>query len=87
MANVVKRIGLSLGADLCWPICYEEIVRRLDLKVPVKKDTVSFDVGRVRIEPFDIREPRRYDVVLDRLTHWYMPRREWVKQQVVVNDT
>ncbi len=87
MAHVVKRIGLSLGADICWPICYEEIVRKLDLKVPSKKDTVSFEVERVRIAPFDMREARRYDVVLDRLTHWLMHRREWVKQQVVVNDT
>ncbi len=87
MANVVKRIGLSLGADICWPICYEEIVRRLDLKVPSKKDLVSVEVERVRIAPADIREQKRYDVLLDRLTHWYMPRREWVKQHVVVNDT
>ena len=30
MADVTRRIGLSLGADLCWPICYEELVRQLD---------------------------------------------------------
>jgi hypothetical protein len=70
MAHVTKRIGLSLGADICWPICYEEIVRKLDLRIPVKKDVVSFDVERVRIEPFDLAQPCRYDVVLDRLTHW-----------------
>ena len=86
MAQVVKRIGLSLGADICWPICYEEIVRKLDLRVPVKKDVVSFEVERVRIEPFDLAQPCRYDVVLDRLTHWYMPTREWVKKAVVAND-
>jgi hypothetical protein len=86
MANVTKHIGLSLGADICWPICYEEIVRKLDLKVPVKRDVVSFDVERVRIEPFDLAGPCRYDVVLDRLTHWYMPTREWVKKIVVMND-
>jgi len=27
MNEVTRRIGLSLGADLCWPICYEEISR------------------------------------------------------------
>jgi hypothetical protein len=86
MAHVVKRIGLSLGADVCWPICFEEIVRRLDLKLPIKRDTVSFEVERVRIEPFDLAQPCRYDVVLDRLTHWYMPTREWVKKAVVMND-
>ena len=29
MANATRRIGLSLGADICWPICYEEVVKRL----------------------------------------------------------
>jgi hypothetical protein len=86
MAQVVKRIGLSLGADVCWPICYEEIVRRLDAKIPVKKDVVSFEVERVTIEPFDLAQPCKYDVVLDRLTHWYMPTREWVKKAIVMDD-
>src|SRR2546423_1788174 len=92
MANTVKRIGLSLGADICWPICFEEIVRRLDLKLPApgaKKgntDTVTFEVERVTIEPFDLAQPVRYDVVLDRLTHWYMPTREWLKKAIVMND-
>ena len=31
MAKKTRRIGLSLGADICWPICYQEIVKRLDL--------------------------------------------------------
>jgi len=30
LATVTRRIGLSLGADLCWPLCYEELVRRAD---------------------------------------------------------
>ena len=34
MADVVRRIGLSLGADLCWPICYEEILKNLKLALP-----------------------------------------------------
>ena len=71
MAHVTRRIGLSLGADICWPICYEEILKRLDLTLPVGGDTVRFEVERVTIEPFDLRQPCRYDVVVDRLTHWY----------------
>ena len=86
MAQVVRRIGLSLGADVCWPICYEEIVRRLGAKIPVGKDVVSFEVERLTIEPFSLRQPKRFDVVLDRLTHWYMPTREWVKKAVVMDD-
>jgi hypothetical protein len=34
MPHVSRRIGLSLGADICWPICYEEIVKRLALAIP-----------------------------------------------------
>lgn len=85
MANVTRRIGLSLGADLCWPICYEEVLRRLDLQIPVGRDTVSFDVDRVTIEPYDLRQPCPYDLVIDRLTHWYDISREWIKKAVVMD--
>ncbi len=85
MANVTRHIGLSLGADLCWPICYEEILSRLDLAIPVGRDTVRFDVDRVTIEPFDLRQPCRYDLVVDRLTHWYSASREWIKKSVLMD--
>ena len=87
MAQVTRHIGLSLGADICWPICFEEILRRLDLAIPVGDDTVRFDVSRVTIEPFDLRQPVRYDLVIDRLTHWYHTSREWIKKAVILNDT
>jgi hypothetical protein len=86
MANVTRRIGLSLGADICWPICFEEIVRRLQLAIPHEADTVRFEVSRVTIEPFDLRQPVRYDLVIDRLTHWFHTSREWIKKAVVLND-
>ena len=86
MADVTRRIGLSLGADLCWPICYEELVRQLDLALPVGDDIVRFAVERVTIEPFDLRQPCRYDLVVDRLTHWYTTSREWIKKAVVMDD-
>lgn len=85
MAEVTRRIGLSLGADICWPICYEEILRRLDLAIPVGGDTVKFHVERVTIEPFDLRQPCRYDLVIDRLTHWFHTSREWIKKSVVMD--
>ncbi len=86
MADVTKRIGLSLGADVCWPICYEEILKRLDLALPIAKDVVRFDVDRVTIEPFDLRQETKYDVVIDRLTHWYHISREWIKKSVLMDD-
>ena len=87
MAQVTRHIGLSLGADICWPICFEEILKRLQLAIPLGEDTVGFDVSRVTIEPFDLRQPVRYDLVIDRLTHWYHTSREWIKKAVVLNDT
>jgi len=86
MAHVVRKIGLSLGADICWPICYQEIIDRLKLNLPIDGDTVSFEVRRVTIEPFDLRAGCPYDLVIDRLTHWYHTTREWIKKSIVMND-
>jgi len=85
MAEIVRNIGLSLGADICWPACYEALMRRLDLAIPMDGDTVRVHVERVMIEPFDLRQPCKYDVVVDRLTHWYHTSREWIKKAVLMN--
>lgn len=86
MATLTRRIGLSLGADICWPICFEEILSRLKLDIPQGGDRLRFEVSRVTIEPFNLRQPVRYDVVIDRLTHWYSTSREWIKKAIVLND-
>jgi hypothetical protein len=86
MANVTRTIGLSLGADLCWPICYEQILERLAPALKIGKDTVRFAVERVSIEPYDLRQPCRYDLVVDRLTHWYWVSREWIKKAILLDD-
>ena len=85
MAEVTRRIGLSLGADVCWP-CFEHIMRRLDLRIPYEGDTLRFEVERVTIEPYDLVQPCKYDVVVDRLTHWYHTSREWIKKSIMMND-
>jgi hypothetical protein len=85
VATLTRRIGLSLGADICWPICFEELVKRLDLKVPAGEDELRFEVRRVTIEPFDLRQPCPYDVVIDRVTHWYHTSREWIKKSVIMD--
>ena len=82
----IKRIGLSLGADICWPRCFEGILERWDPTLRVGGRDVRFEVDRVVIEPFDLRTPTRYDVVLDRLTHWYANTREWIKKGVLMDD-
>ena len=61
MAKITRRIGLSLGADTCWPICFEELVKDLDLQLALGNDSVSFEIERVTIEPFDLRQPARYE--------------------------
>ena len=86
MANVTRKIGLSLGADICWPICFEGILEELKLSIPFEGDTLDFAVERVSIEPFDLRQPCQYDVVIDRLTHWFHTSREWIKKSVVMDD-
>lgn len=85
VADSTRTIGLSLGADICWPICYEALLERLDLRLELGGATVGFATERVYIEPFDLRQPCRYDVVIDRLTHWYHTSREWIKKAIVYN--
>ena len=80
MATVTRKIGLSLGADLCWPAAFESLVAKLDLAIPHNGDTVRFTTERVTVEPFDLRYKPSYDLVLDRLTHWHHTTREWVKK-------
>ncbi len=85
MATVIRRIGLSLGADLCWPKCFEDLLADLDLSIPLGGDTLRFAVERVSIEPFDLRQPGKYDLIVDRLTHWYSLSREWIKKSVILD--
>jgi len=86
VAKITRKIGLSLGADICWPICYEALLKRLDLQLSIGGDTVGFECSRVQIEPFDLRQASKYDVVIDRLTHWYHTSREWIKKDILVNN-
>jgi hypothetical protein len=86
VAQITRKIGLSLGADICWPICYEALLKQLDLDLAIAGDSVRFECNRVAIEPFDLRQPCQYDVVIDRLTHWYHTSREWIKKAILVND-
>ena len=83
--EVTRRIGLSLGADLCWPIAYRAILERLNPRIPSSDGTIRFHLEDVTIEPFDLQQKGKYDVVIDRLTHWYFPTREWIKKSVIMD--
>ena len=57
MAEITRTIGLSLGADLCWPLCYEQIMSTLDLSIPVGDDTVRLEVERLACRLDDLDQP------------------------------
>ncbi|MGW8369678.1 MAG: ATP-grasp domain-containing protein [Gammaproteobacteria bacterium] len=85
MNEQLRRIGLSLGADICWPICFESILQRLDPEIRIGGNRIRVACERVTIEPFNLRQDCRYDLVIDRLSHWYYPTREWLKKSILLN--
>lgn len=86
MPAVTRNLGLSLGADICWPLAFEQILADSKLALKVGKDTVSFACERVSIQPFDLQKGCKYDLVVDRLTHWMTIQREWIKKGVLMDD-
>ena len=78
-------IGLLLGTENDWPTAFEAMIRRLG---PVRDGgrEHSFDVERVTIEPFSLRQKARHDLVIDRLAYWYYHPREWLKKVAVMDD-
>ena len=80
MTKETRTIGLSLGADLCWPAAFEELLNQLDPKIQYKGKEIDFACERVRVEPYDLQYKPKYDLVLDRVTHWYNISREWIKK-------
>ena len=85
MPAVTRHIGLSLGADICWPLAFEQILADSKLALKLGKDVVSFACERVRLGPFALAEGCKYDIVVDRLTHWFTLQREWIKKAVLMD--
>ncbi|NLG23252.1 MAG: hypothetical protein GX555_17665 [Actinomycetales bacterium] len=79
-------IGLLLGAEEDWPRAFEQI---LGLVGPLKVGGESLEVTseRMRISPFDLTDPVRPGLVIDRLAYWYYHPREWLKKAALMNDT
>ena len=73
-------IGLLLGTEEDWPSAFEQILRRLG---PV--DGHTFDIERITIEPFRLRDRPRYNLVIDRLAYWYYVPREWLKKVALMD--
>ncbi|MGZ4625864.1 MAG: hypothetical protein ACXV3S_06165 [Kineosporiaceae bacterium] len=85
MSDVRHLIGLLLGTENDWPTAFEALVRRLG-SVHGESGSHGFDVERVTIEPFSLRQPARHDLVIDRLAYWYYHPREWLKKVAVMDD-
>ena len=78
-------VGLLLGTEEDWPRAFEELSGRLGTFRYAGGEHV-LDTERVRIEPFDLRASTRYDLVIDRLAHWYYHPREWLKKVALMDD-
>ncbi len=78
-------IGLLLGAEADWPTAFESLVRRIGT-LSYLGDQHTFETERVRIHPFNLRDPARHDVVIDRLAYWYYHPREWLKKVALMDD-
>src|SRR3954465_555466 len=85
MSDARHLIGLLLGTEDDWPTAFEELVRRLG-SVAGPDGSHAFDVERVTIEPFSLRQKARHDLVIDRLAYWYYHPREWLKKVAVMDD-
>ncbi len=79
-------IGLLLGAEEDWPRAFEEIVRRLGPVTSSDGSEHAFDTERVTIEPFDLLDRPRQELVIDRLAYWYYHPREWLKKVALIDD-
>ena len=80
MTDTRHLIGLLLGTEEDWPRAFEEILRRLGPVAGTGGTRHVFNCERITIEPFDLRDRPRYDLVIDRLAYWYYHPREWLKK-------
>jgi hypothetical protein len=82
---VTHLIGMLLGAEDDWPTAFEQYLGRLRPKIRYGGQTHEVATERVTIEPFDLRQPTRYELVLDRLAYWYYSPREWLKKLALLD--
>ncbi|MGH8971452.1 MAG: ATP-grasp domain-containing protein, partial [Actinomycetes bacterium] len=85
MTDARHRLGLLLGTENDWPRVFEGIVSRLGPVTDGSGNKHSYDVERITIEPFDLRDTPSYDLVIDRLAYWYYHPREWLKKVALMD--
>jgi hypothetical protein len=86
VADVGHTIGLLLGTENDWPRAYEALLRRLGVVKDGTGRTHAMSSVRVTIEPFNLRDKPRHDLVIDRLAYWYYHPREWLKKIALMDD-
>ncbi|MFZ2489299.1 MAG: hypothetical protein WAZ19_14400 [Anaerolineae bacterium] len=81
-----RKLGLLIGAEEDdWPSALEALFRRYNPVTANTTDPLVVDVERVRVHPFDLRADSSYDAVIDRLGHWQVNPREWLKKAALFN--
>src|SRR3954452_11169158 len=80
-------IGLLLGAEEDWPQAFEAILGRVGDVELADGTTHTFRSERLTIEPFDLTDSVRTELVIDRLAYWYYHPREGLKKAALVNGT
>jgi hypothetical protein len=86
MPDTTHHIGLLLGTEEDWPTAFETIIARLG---PIKGPDGGrhrIETERLTIEPFDLRDKPRHELVVDRLAYWYYHPREWLKKVAMMDD-
>ncbi len=79
-------VGLLLGTENDWPVAFESLVRALGPVQDSEGATHRIETERTTIEPFNLRDKPRHDLVIDRLAYWYYVPREWLKKVSMMDD-
>jgi hypothetical protein len=79
-------VGMLLGTEEDWPTAFETLLARLGPIKDASGTTHCVNVERITMEPFDLRDKPRYELVIDRLAYWYYLPREWLKKVALMDD-
>jgi hypothetical protein len=86
MPETTHSIGLLLGTEEDWPTAFETLIGRLGTIGGPGGSRHRIEVQRLTIEPFDLRDRPRHELVVDRLAYWYYHPREWLKKVALMDD-
>jgi hypothetical protein len=86
MTETTHLIGLLLGTEEDWPRAFETLVSRLGVIIDASGHRHRIATERVTMEPFDLRDRPRYELVIDRLAYWYDLPRERLKKVALMDD-